>query len=103
MTVVQFLIRSLVGRTLLASVNLDRKLQAFRHREGMGKNWRSYRRGCGRRFIFARSSMPVVLVSARIDGSTRLWSSASTSTVTILWVSPDSRFLPACGFAAVWE
>jgi hypothetical protein len=67
MTVVQFLIRSLVGRTLLASVNLDRKLQAFRHREGMGKNWRSYRRGCGRRFIFARSSMPVVLVSARID------------------------------------
>jgi len=30
----------------------DRRLHAPRHRAGMGKNWRSYRRGCERRFIF---------------------------------------------------
>ena len=32
----------------------DRKLHALRHREGMGKNWRSYRRGYGRRFVWTR-------------------------------------------------
>jgi len=67
MTVVQFLIRSLVGRTFLAPANLDRKLQAFRHREGMGKNWRSYRRGCGRRFVFAPFLDASGAASARID------------------------------------
>src|SRR4029077_7950328 len=30
----------------------DRNLQPLRHREGMGKNRRSYRRGCERRFAF---------------------------------------------------
>jgi hypothetical protein len=29
----------------------DRELHALRHREGLGKNWRSYRRGYERRFI----------------------------------------------------
>jgi transcriptional repressor NrdR len=40
------------GRFFHAS-SADRGLQALRHREGMGKNWRSYRRGYGRRFIFS--------------------------------------------------
>jgi hypothetical protein len=31
---------------------IDRRLQALRHREGVGKNWRSHRRGCERRFAF---------------------------------------------------
>jgi len=44
----QLLVRSLAGVLWLAS--WDRKLHAFRHRDGMGKNWRSYRRGYGRRF-----------------------------------------------------
>jgi transcriptional repressor NrdR len=33
------------------SAGWDRGLQAFRHQEGMGKNWRSHRRGCERRFV----------------------------------------------------
>jgi hypothetical protein len=51
-TVGQVLTRSLGGRTSLPPASRDRRLQAFRHREGMGKNWRSYRRGCERRFVF---------------------------------------------------
>jgi len=45
----------------------DRRLQAFRHREGVRKNWRSYRRGCERRFVSGhRRCLPRHLLA---DGS----------------------------------
>jgi len=46
--------RFLAGAVVFISRDCD--LQAFRHREGMRKNWRLYRRGCERRFIFRPSS-----------------------------------------------
>ena len=50
----QFLLRSLACPAFQPAASQDRKLQALRHREGMGKNWRSYRRGYGRRFVVFR-------------------------------------------------
>jgi hypothetical protein len=47
----QILIRSFTSAGI-PPASRDRSLQAFHHREGMGKNWRSHRRGYGRRFIF---------------------------------------------------
>jgi hypothetical protein len=51
----QFLLRSLVRPAFQPGASQDRKLQALRHREGMGENWRSYRRGYGRRFVISAS------------------------------------------------
>ena len=81
----------------------DRRLQALRHREGMGKNWRSYRRGYGRRFV-----SPSTINRCLLGHCARARSAcAPTSTVTILligqnlcWLKPISAMkCPFCGFA----
>ena len=67
----QFLLRSLVRPAFQPGASQDRKLQALRHREGMGENWRSYRRGYGRRFSLFPSSIPagarVITSASRVD------------------------------------